>query len=365
MTNTSNDPKGLYRAPPVFKVEGKEQPSLADALEYLEVADDARGMARLEGRFTNWTTPPGGGTPAFAFFDGGVIAFGKKLELTLGPEGSAKRVFTGRITAIGGAYRNDMAPAITLLAEDSLQLLRMTRRTRTYEDVTDEDVVKTIASAHKLDVSPDAPGPKHKVLVQVGQTDLQFLRERADDCDAQLWVEGEKMFFVARSKRSAGDVTLSLGNDLTRFEARADLAEQVTSTIGHGYEVASKTDPAEEAAKTLVSQEAKKGKTGTALFDKVFGDRPLHLLDRAPQDAAEAKAIAQAALLRRARSFVRCRGETNGSAAMRVGSRLVVSGVGPVFEGGYFATRVIHCYDRELGFRTMFEGERAVVNEES
>lgn len=355
----------LYSALPAFKIEDQEQPALADSLILLEISDDVRGMARLEARFENWGTPPGGGEPGFMFFDGGVLSFAKKIDVLLGPTDAAVSAFSGRISAMGCLFSASGIPEFSIAAEDALQTLRMTRRTRTYENQSDADVAGIIGRGHSLQVDADAPGPTHKVLVQLGQTDLAFLRERAAAIDAQLWLENGRLKFKARADRDGGTVNLTVGDTLSRFSAFADLAHQVVSAHGHGYDVANKADPDQSADKGLLSSEANGAKTGADIFGDTFGQRDEHVVTRALASNDEASYYAKAELRARGRAFVRCRGETEGTAALKVGSKVKIAGAGPSFSGTYFATQVTHRYDRVHGFKTLFQGERPAIGQES
>ena len=83
-----------------------------------------------------------------------------------------------------------------------------------------------------------------------------------------------------------------------------------------------------------------------------------------PLVSGEAQAYAKAEMLRRGRTFVTAVGTTSGSPDMVVGSRVTLQSVGKPFEGGgYYVTRVAHSYDLQIGPRTMFEAERATVND--
>jgi phage protein D len=350
---------------PTFKVDGKDEPSLNISLISIEISDDVAGMARLTATFDNWGTPPGGGSPGYMFFDGGVLSFGKELEVTIGPPGASAVVFTGRITSVGARFGATRAPELTVHAEDALQLFRFTRRTRTYEDVTDAEVAEALAKAHQLDADCDAAGPRHRVLVQVAQTDLAFLRERAAAIDAQVWVADGKLMFKARKDRDGGDVQLTLGKMLRRFDVVADLAHQVAKVFGHGWDVGGKEDPNVEAAGSLLADEAKGATTGADVMEKVFGAREEHVCDHPSSSLDEADALAKATLMRRGRGFLRAGGETEGTAALKVGSKMKVIGVGPIFEGTYVATQITHRWDRVRAFHTGFTAERPAINKES
>lgn len=355
-----------YDPKPVFRVEGKEQPALSNALLTIDIRDDWQGMGRLEARFENWSSPPGGGAPGYMFFDGGVISFGKRLEVVLKTTGAARTVFSGRVTALGARFGMEPAvvPEFTLCAEDDLQLLRMTRRTATYQDVTDAEVATRLSRAHNLQVEADAPGPRHKVLVQLSQTDLGFLRERARSIDAQVYCEDGTVKFKSRSARDGGEVSLKR-EDLLHIHLSADLANQVTEVAAHAYDLAAKEDVVQQAQSSLLLSESRGARTGADIVQEVFGPRIEHLPDTGLLYAEEARSVAQSELLRRGRSFVRCRAETQGVPELRIGTRVNLSGLGPIFSGSYTATEVAHRYDKISGLRTSFSAERPAIGKEN
>ena len=90
-------------------------------------------------------------------------------------------------------FPEGQSPEIRVLAEDRFQDLRMTRRTRTFSDVTDSDVITQIANDHGLSPSVSVNGPTYKVLAQVNQSDLAFVRERARAIDAEVWMKGNTL----------------------------------------------------------------------------------------------------------------------------------------------------------------------------
>lgn len=353
-----------YDPKPSFRVKGKAQRSLNNALLSLEIHDDWQGMGRLEARFENWSSPPSGGPVGYMFFDGGVVAFGDRFEVDLKTTGASRAAFSGRVTAIGARFGTALIPEFTLFAEDDLQLLRMTRRTATYEDTTDAAVASTLARAHNLQVEADAPGPKHKTLVQLSQTDLGFLRDRARAVDAQVYFADGKVKFKARNERNTSDLELRR-EDLVHVRINADLAHQVTEVHAHAYDVSGKRDVDQSAQSTLLNAEAKGAKTGADIVQQVFGARIEHLPDVGMLTSEEARAAAQAELLERARSFVQCQGETMGTPEMLVGMRLQLTGLGPLFSGTYVVTQVTHRYDKLNGLRTCFAAERPAIGKES
>ncbi len=74
----------------------------------------------------------------------------------------------------------------------------MTRRTRSFEDASDEDVIRDVVSAHGLTASIDVDGPTHHHVAQANQSDLAFIRDRARLVDADVWIDGSTVHVVAR-----------------------------------------------------------------------------------------------------------------------------------------------------------------------
>ena len=75
--------------------------------------------------------------------------------------------------------------------------------------------------------------------------------------------------------------------------------------------------------------------------------------------STEAQATAEAFFRTTARRFVTGRGIAEASAGLRVGLRVDLKGLGPMFSGKYTVTAVRHRFDGTHGIRTEFEVERA------
>src|SRR5436309_2063663 len=128
---------GYYASRPTFRVDGQVQDALGNLLQSLVVEETTLGLFRCEARFQNWG--PKNSEVDFLFFDRKVLDFGKPFAVEVGAPGAASSVFAGRITAIEGLYPLQRPPEINILAEDRFQDLRMERRTRSFENITDAD----------------------------------------------------------------------------------------------------------------------------------------------------------------------------------------------------------------------------------
>jgi phage protein D len=349
---------GFYASRPIISVDGRAAPALGDALlQSLLVEERTAGLFRCEARFGNWG--PRDASVGFLLFDRDLLDFGKDFAVEFGPPGSARRVFAGRIMGLEAIFPPGAAPELTVLAEDRFQDLRMTRRTRAFEDQDDPAVFRQVASDHGLTPELDLTGPTHRVLVQLNQSDLAFLRERAAACGAELWIEDRTLKAAGAARRDAGRVELTYGANLLEFSVLADLGGQRSKLRVSGWDVATKEGFAEEAGAGDIAAEVAGGQAGMAALDKALGERVEAVAFATPAGRAEATAEARARFARLARRFLTGTGVADGRAEIRVGSRLALKGIGPLFEGTYRATVVRHRFDLATGYRTEFEVERA------
>jgi len=339
-------------ARPTISVGEEDRPFLAEGLTRLLVAETVDGLFRCEATFGNWGNVEG--RVGFLYFDRSLFDFGKVLAIRLGRD----PLFEGRLTGLEARFPEGRPPELVVLAEDRFQDLRMTRRTRTFADVSDADVMNTIASDHGLSPQIDAPGPTHKVLAQVNQSDLAFVRERARSIDAELWMEDRTLHVKRRTQRNSTTVRMTFGAELREFTALADLAHQRSSLQVCGWDVASKESLVHEATESTISAEVGSDASGVSILTSALGSRKETVAHGVPLGSDEAQLRAEAYFKSMARRFVCGRGVAETQPDLRVGRYAQLEGLGPLFSGKYYVSEVRHRFDGDQGIRTEFEAER-------
>lgn len=343
---------GITASRPTIVVAGEEKALLAERLLSLVVHETKSGLFACEAVFGNWGAV--GGQVGFLYFDRKLFDFGKAFAIAFGRD----TVFEGRITGLEANFPEGRPPELAVLAEDRLQDLRMTRRTRTFADVSDADVMRAVAGDHGLSPSVDVSGPTHKVLAQVNQSDLAFLRDRARAIDAELWMSGQTLNAKPRSARTGAPLRLTFGRELRAFSALSDLAGQRTSVSVSGWDVASKSALTHEAGESAVSGEVGGDASGVSILKSALGDRKESVVHGVPLDSPETQARAEAYFKAMARRFVTGRGVAETDARLRVGASADLQGLGPLFSGKYYVAEVRHLFDGTQGLRTEFTAER-------
>jgi phage protein D len=342
----------IQGARPSIEIDGQRDATLTASMLTLDIVDSEDGLARCELLFGNCGGPEKVGVQ---HFDRSKLDFGKAIVVKL----AADVLFEGRVSAINARFPDGGAPQIGLCAEDRLQDLRMARRTRCFADASLGDVVRKIAGEHGLQAQVDLSGPKHKLLAQMNQSDLAFLRDLARREDAQIWAEGPAMKAAARSRRGGGGaVELAWAGTLREFQVAADLAHQRTGLVAGGWDVAGKQAAKHQADEKAVSAELGGGDSGPATLAQAFGARIDTLAHGLPCGSAEARTLAESSMRHLARRFVVGWGVAETRAALKIGARLQLSGLGPLFEGGYTLTWVHHRFDNKAGMRTEFRCDR-------
>ncbi len=339
-------------ARPGILVGGQNMTTISEGLRELSIVENTAGLYRCEALFGNWGNA--NNTLDFLYFDRKALDFGKTFEVKFGTD----TIFSGRIMALEAHFPEGGPPELNVLAEDRFQDLRMTRRTRTFVNVSDADVISQIANEHGLSPSVDVRGPTYKILAQVNQSDLAFLRERARAIDAELWMDGNTLHAASHSKRNDGTLRLAYGRELRAFSVLADLSRQYSSVIVSGWDVASKEGLRHEASDDILSGELQGDTSGAHILSTAIGQRKEVLAHTTPLNSQEAQATAEAFFKMNARRFVVGNGEATPDSHLRVGSYVELLNLGPLFSGKYYLSEVQHVFHETCGISTEFTAER-------
>jgi uncharacterized protein len=338
---------------PMIRVGTQDNAALSEGLLKLLIVENTAGLYRCEASFGNWG--PTNGRIDFLYFDRVSLDFGKPFQVRRGGE----PLFDGRVMGLEARFgARGEPPSITVLAEDRFQDLRMTRRTRTFQDLSDADVIRQIANDHGLSPELDLDGPTHQVLAQVNLSDLAFIRERARSLAAELWVEGTVLKAKTRPNRNGRTLEMTYGRQLREISVLADLAGQRTTVSISGWDVAGKEAVKHDATDSVLGNELNGDTSGASILSSSLGERKEALVHAVPFHTQEARTVAEACFKMAARRFLTARGVAEVNNDLRVGSFVTLAGLGPLFSGKYYVAEVRHLFDGKAGFRTEFVGER-------
>lgn len=351
-----NPPLPLYSARPTLRIDGREQPTADSQLLAMLMREQEGGLSTLELSFNNFTSRENGGAGP-AFEDERVFRLGADIKVYCGEVAGPTEIFGGRISAIGLEAGTDGPPKLLVWAEDRLAGARLARRSEVYENATPADIARAVAG--RLGLTPviaglDAPSGD---WVQLGESDLGFLRRLLQRLDADLQIVGGELHVSPRDRVQRNEVSLRMHSQLHRLRAIADLAQQATGVRVTGFDPAQGSAIAADSGAPALGPGS--GRKGAELLHECCGERVEQIGWQFALTQDEAQRLADAQYAQRARGFVRVEGACEGNPALRVGTQLRISEASPRFDNLYYTTACTHRYDMARGYETEFSAECA------
>lgn len=344
---------------PRLSVDGVARPDLDASLLGSHLVRPLDDVGRCEVRL-DLHAPDAGDSPAPV---GTGLGVSLALDLPAGPD--LVRVFTGHVSGHELRCSADRPPELTLVAEDGLRSLRTARRTRTFQHLTDTEIIEVIAADHGIDADIQLEGPTRPLLVQADRSDLGFVRDRVHALDAGMCMRGEVLEVRQRSSVGPRDgaVELRSGQQLLDLELSADLTDQYTSVQVTGWSVDEARTVVGQATAADLDAAGRGERTGIATARTVFGPRALELPRSTLRTDDDARSTATTELRRRARRFVTGQAITTGEPRVVPGGHVVLAGVDRRFVGTYEVVAVEHTFGLEHGHRTRVELCRPTITE--
>jgi len=288
------------------------------------------------------------------------FAIGKKAEVWAGRGRSLKKLMTGKIAALEpDLAEND--PTLVVRGYDLSYALYRGRYTRSFQQVTDSDLVQRIGREAGLQVQADATAQVHDYVFQNNQSNAAFLLARAHRIGYELYVEDETLYF--RRPPSGGDVaaTLEWGLELKNFRPRLAATEQVDEVLVKGWDPRTKEGIVGRARRGQGAPQIGESQPGSRMAREAWGEAQVVVVDQPVASQGEAEAMAQAILDELTGAFIEAEGVANGNPEIKPGKRLELQGLGPRFNGQYYVTAATHTCNRTEGYLTTFtiSGRRA------
>lgn len=349
----------LVSTRPRIKVGGIEPSWAANAVQQVSVRETDEGLATLELELLNWRAESDAAAVGFAFEDEADLSLGVEIEVLAALDSSGtESIFKGTVHAFEAVFADSQAPHLIVLAEDKTAALRLKRRSARFEGMTASAVLRQIASDHGLNIELDGDFGATLDWLQLGETDLAFVRRLCVTHGKRLRLSGGDLVIEdgAQGGGSAPTLTLDVMAHLINTRVLADLAHQRTGVRVSGFDInaGEAIDETASSISTFPSAGAG-GRNGPELLQQAFGARVEPLSHRAGWSASEARALAQQALDDRARRFVRLRSTALAQPRLHCGVLVDLRSAGPRFSQRYVVSRVEHRFDVAQGFRTEFE----------
>lgn len=282
---------------------------------------------------------------------------GSKIAVKAGNEKdpSLTYVFRGEVTGIEMDMTAMGAPVLLVNCFDQRHRLQRGRKIRTFQNVSDSDIVKQVAASCGL-IADAAGSPNvHDWVLQNNQSDWEFLLERAARVGFRLYLTGEKTLnFKPITSLEPPKVTLQWGNDLRSFRPRISATPQVNKTQVNGWDPLKKTQLVGVAYAPNGMPKVGISTNGGAVANVAFGDATMYVVDLPVETQAEAERVAVSVHDDIAHSYLQAEGLCIGAPQIHAGIVVKIKNVGSKFSGDYYVTSATHTYSPKEGYSTGF-----------
>ena len=342
-----------YVETPKIEVEGAEiEDELYDHLIAVRVEQSVNVPDMVTMRFAD---------PGFEHFDADAFKIGNEIRISFALGDEEQLISTAEVTAMSieppDANRIDTPagglPELVVMALGNAHKLARGLKVKTYQDVTDGDIVSAIAQPYGLTVESDATSTTYPYLLQ-HDTDYAFLTKRANAIGFRWWVSGSKLYFKESVKSTSPGPTLEWPEDVLGFKVRFSAAETVSKVEVQGWDPATQTSFTGTAELTAGAAElgtdASAATAANTEMQKMKVNRFSGLSPVA--DQAEAEAIATSVAKRELAEEVVAAGRIYGNPEIGAGTEITINGLGEKLSGKYVLTSAEHVFQ---------QGERYVI----
>jgi phage protein D len=288
--------------------------------------------------------------------DDELFDLGGIVRIAFGYGEHTETLLAGEITALEPSFGLGGPPSLVVRGYDRRHRLNKFRRTRTFVAQKDSEIATTICSEAGLDVRAVDSGVQHDYVLQPGQTDLDFLLERARRIHFELAMDEETVLFRPVANAQDEVMSLSFEDDLLDFDARLSLIP-ATQVVLRAW------DPQNKQALQAVGEEQDEevpmagNASARSISAGVLGDR-IEDLSVPVASQAEADGIARGHYDAMTLDLVTGEGRCRGCTGLRAGKVILLEQLGQRFSGLYYVTSAVHSYSRRTGYITTFRVRR-------
>jgi phage protein D len=352
---TAQPTQGSFRSIPQLMIDGKEAPPklMEDILQI--VVEESLHLPGMFVLVLQNDYFPGQREQPWRYKD--LLQIGKTVKIGFTSSTTDSKDFTdehegelidGEITAIETHFSENSQAPIIIRGYDKLHRLHRGQYNRSFQNMTDSDIVKKIAEEVGIrDVVLDNSGEPHDYLFQQNQTNMQFLRERASRIGFELFSQDGKLFF--RKPKAGQEIALKWLKNLNSFRVRVTSAEQVKAVEVRAWDYGEKRAIVATAQNEHLITDTDQGK-GSETSMKFNGKPPTPkrvVVDQPVFNPKEADAIAQATCNEIAGQFIYADAKAEGNPKIRPGRVIKLDDMGQ-YDGKYYVTETRHLYHERV-----------------
>ncbi|MFZ6765728.1 phage late control D family protein [Undibacterium sp. Di26W] len=291
----------------------------------------------------------GGANGGFEGVDLDLFKPGDEITIFMGI-GSARQLISGDITAIEPSFSTSSASA-TIRGFDRMYWLKFGTRVKSYEMLSDSEIVVDVAKTSGLPVTPQGSADTiNAYVLQDNISNYQFLLDRCRHLDYELLMAGTTLVFRPCAEGLGALRTLAYPRDLGSVDLNLKLPTSGASVTAIGYDA--ETNTIITAVAETPSQQDKMGgqQTGYQAAAR-FPDSGVTIECPNISDPAALQAVAEARYQELLKDFIEGQASLAGDSALVAGVNVKFSGLSARFDGTYYITSSTHRYDESTGYQ--------------
>jgi Rhs element Vgr protein len=266
---------------------------------------------------------------------------GNELEIKLGYYQQNETVFKGNIIKHGIRTSSNESSALTLELRHPVYKSSLQRKSKSFSEKKDSDIIDTILGEYGVDKSVDATLLEHKQMVQFNCSDWDFINTRSE-ANGMLFITKTDKIEVIKPKASSPEkFELQYGTNVYETDLEIDSRFSFEDYEGKAWNYAdqeiesgSPNLPALKETGNLSASDL----SGNSEMDKFIYSNGAALEQGELDEILNAKKIKS--LLGKIRGIVKC----EGTSEIEPGDTVKLSGLGDRFNGNAFVSGVMHEY---------------------
>ncbi|MDQ8180555.1 type VI secretion system tip protein VgrG [Pelagicoccus sp. SDUM812005] len=277
-------------------------------------------------------------TETFPACDSQELAPGGEIEIHAGYRSSESPIFKGILVSHSLRIRASGRPILTLVCRHPLYQSTLTRRSRSFQELTDSDAISEILGAYGVSIDANTSEVTHESLFQYHCTDWDFCLARAQANSLLLIPTDDGATLAPLDSSQTHILQLQYGATIYELDLELDIRTQATEVTASAW------DPASQEALEATASEPELPTAGnqsaTDLASLHGQSSHFHHAGAVSQEELDAFASGQLLLQRLGARVgrVRCIGTSDPVP----GQLLDIAGISDRFSGSYLISGVRH-----------------------
>lgn len=174
-------------------------------------------------------------TGKFDLCEGDELKPGAEVEIKAGYSTELAPIFKGVVTRLGISILKDGTSCTKIECRHKAIILTESRHNANYQDKSDDDIIRTLASS--CGIKSSIGGKPHKELMQYYCTDWDFIMTRAEANACWLLADQNGMSIEPIKANGNSDLSLTWGTDIIEFNASVNSEHQVKNVEAQAWDI--------------------------------------------------------------------------------------------------------------------------------